>query len=326
LDEIHNLISPSEPIGFVDEEHYDFHLTENSFAVDTGIDLPLITEDVDGKVRPTDGNESGTVEWDIGVFEFNSYVETDDDAEDDEGGDDDTGSSGGSSGSSGSSSSGGSGDELSEGLSDDTNETTSSETVIAHPGGPYQGLVNETIRFDGSQSSPAENITLYVWDLGDDTKATGKIITHVYTNPGNFTITLTVTTTTNQTDTTITYAQLVEPQSSEEDTILPVISHLIDSDGIKGLLIDSDYSGVFDVFTNDNNGITTGVMQTADGLYLLDTDDDGIWDFAYDILNDLLISYDEIQKETGISPFLFVALGMGIISLLGALFFYKKKY
>jgi len=55
---------------------------------------------------------------------------------------------------------------------------------------------NQTITFDASYSSPEgykDTITSYLWDFGDETKASGKIVTHSYSNEGNYTVTLNVT-------------------------------------------------------------------------------------------------------------------------------------
>jgi len=59
---------------------------------------------------------------------------------------------------------------------------------IASPG--------QTITFDASYSSPegyGDAITSYEWDFGDGMQATGKIVTHSYSQQGNYTVTLNVT-------------------------------------------------------------------------------------------------------------------------------------
>jgi len=61
-----------------------------------------------------------------------------------------------------------------------------------YPESPY---VNKTVTFNASRSRG--NIATYEWDFGDGTTKvteTNPITTHVYKNPGNFTVTLTVTT------------------------------------------------------------------------------------------------------------------------------------
>ena len=65
---------------------------------------------------------------------------------------------------------------------------------IANAGGPYFGAVDDAISFDGSESYDEDGeIVEYLWDFGDETTGSGESITHIYTLPGNYTITLTVT-------------------------------------------------------------------------------------------------------------------------------------
>jgi parallel beta-helix repeat protein len=65
---------------------------------------------------------------------------------------------------------------------------------IANAGGPCSGNMNDEIIFDGSASYDEDGeIIEYLWDFGDGTNGFGKSITHTYTSPGNYTITLIVT-------------------------------------------------------------------------------------------------------------------------------------
>jgi parallel beta-helix repeat protein len=58
---------------------------------------------------------------------------------------------------------------------------------------PHNPFVNQTITFDGSNSTdPDGNVTEYTWDFGDDTNGTGKLSTHSYLATGNYSVTLTV--------------------------------------------------------------------------------------------------------------------------------------
>lgn len=50
--------------------------------------------------------------------------------------------------------------------------------------------MNETIKFTGNTNS--ENAVNWNWNMGDGTNKTGKIVTHVYAEPGIYTVTLTV--------------------------------------------------------------------------------------------------------------------------------------
>jgi len=65
---------------------------------------------------------------------------------------------------------------------------------VANAGRPYLGAVSDAISFDGSESYDEDGeIIEYLWDFGDETTGAGESITHTYTSPGNYTITLTVT-------------------------------------------------------------------------------------------------------------------------------------
>lgn len=65
---------------------------------------------------------------------------------------------------------------------------------IADAGGPYSGPVGAPIEFDGSGShDPAgEPITLE-WDFGDGITGVGTVVSHIYTAPGTYLVTLSVT-------------------------------------------------------------------------------------------------------------------------------------
>ena len=78
---------------------------------------------------------------------------------------------------------------------------------------PINQQVGQTITFNASASyvtSPfGGSITSYVWNFGDGSVGTGQIATHVYTQPGSFTVTLTVTDSNNNSrsnSTTLTFS------------------------------------------------------------------------------------------------------------------------
>lgn len=66
-------------------------------------------------------------------------------------------------------------------------------TPIADPNGPYTGLVNVPVIFDGTGSQNfAPGSLSYFWNFGDGNVGTGIAPTHTYTTDGNFIVTLTV--------------------------------------------------------------------------------------------------------------------------------------
>ena len=93
---------------------------------------------------------------------------------------------------------------------------------VADPGGPYSGKVNETIQFDGTKSyDPDGEIVFYRWNFGD---GSGEILdpkpTHVYREPGRYTVTLTVIDNDGTSDTEATEVEIYAEE--EEENIPPV--------------------------------------------------------------------------------------------------------
>jgi len=59
---------------------------------------------------------------------------------------------------------------------------------------PQVPHITENVKFDASASTPnGGDVVSYEWDFGDDTNASGMIVTHHYAKAGNYTVTLTVT-------------------------------------------------------------------------------------------------------------------------------------
>jgi len=61
---------------------------------------------------------------------------------------------------------------------------------VAVPGGPYTAEAGEVILFDGRESQGI--VAEYLWDLGDESTATGPTVEHAYPAAGTYTIQLTV--------------------------------------------------------------------------------------------------------------------------------------
>lgn len=61
---------------------------------------------------------------------------------------------------------------------------------------PSSGMVPLTVTFDASSSTDVDGgpVASYVWDFGDGTTGTGRVVTHTYETPGEYTADLTVTT------------------------------------------------------------------------------------------------------------------------------------
>ena len=80
---------------------------------------------------------------------------------------------------------------------------------VANAGPDRTVGVNRTVTFDGSSSTDSDGfITNYFWDFGDNTNATGQIVTHNFTTRANFTVTLTVTDNNGATDNDTAFVQV----------------------------------------------------------------------------------------------------------------------
>lgn len=71
--------------------------------------------------------------------------------------------------------------------------TIANQPPTANAGGPYTGVRNVAITFDGSASTDPEIDPLrYDWDFGDGSTGSGMTESHAYATAGTFTVTLTV--------------------------------------------------------------------------------------------------------------------------------------
>ena len=86
--------------------------------------------------------------------------------------------------------------------------------------GPYEGIIDTSIIFDGSDSTDSDGeIVSYSWDFGDDSTGSGVSPTHSYSTLDTYTVTLTVTDDqgapdTDTTTVTITEEVIVTPDLS----------------------------------------------------------------------------------------------------------------
>lgn len=174
-------------------------------------------------------------------------------------------------------------------LSEDEEQSEESDEVStlqpkANAGGPYSGLVGDSIQFDGSDSYDTDgDIHFYQWWFGDGSLSTLKTPTHTYTKAGNFTVTLTVTDDDDETDEDLTFVVVSTVPNTPPN--IPTISgvntshiHLVCSYVFNGSDADGDlvrYIITWDDGTNDtvsslfpaNTSFSTEHYWTTGGIY-----------------------------------------------------------
>jgi PKD repeat protein len=78
--------------------------------------------------------------------------------------------------------------------------TTASTMGTAHAqpgalsaGGPYEGRVGDPIAMQGDLAVTPGSVVQWRWEFGDGGTALGRVVSHTYTSPGTYNVTLTVT-------------------------------------------------------------------------------------------------------------------------------------
>jgi hypothetical protein len=261
---------------------------------------------------------------------------------------------------------------------DDQNDTNQPPNADAS-GSQTEGYVDTPVQFDGSLSTDEDGtITQWQWDFGDGSMGTGKQVTHSFTEPGLFIVTLTVTDDKNENDSDVIFLHILENNvsimqpylqgpgkgtkntsysfnlwttasandrifytitwgdgtntttSSQPSGEILTVNHSWDTPGIYqitakahinqstsnqtssiilidtiilenlGWLIDENADQLYDLFKNEDTGLTTYLMMHNQSVYLIDTNGDGTWDYSYDASSGLLQTYkeDDSSSET----------------------------
>jgi len=115
--------------------------------------------------------------------------------------------------------------------------------IEADANGPYYGLINEKVNFSGYALYGYKPYSWH-WDFGDDHTSDEQNPSHVYDNPGNYTVTLTVTDKSGNKSEDITWAWI---QDGNEPPDEPLI------DGPKRGKIGTNYN--FNFSSNDPEGV-----------------------------------------------------------------------
>ncbi|RLF42245.1 MAG: hypothetical protein DRN18_02660, partial [Thermoplasmata archaeon] len=179
---------------------------------------------------------------------------------------------------------------------------TAQNLPVAIFSAPDSAVVNQTITLDASQSrDPDGNIANYTWQFGDGSTAYGVIVTHSYSEPGNYTITLTVIDNDGLSNSTSKQIE-IQPDSDsdgwsdqEEQTYGtdPYNASSYPQDTDKDRLPDTvdpddDNDGLIDTLEQEIGSPQDSANEYAEPVidgkttYLVDTDNDSIYDIFYD--------------------------------------------
>jgi len=154
------------------------------------------------------------------------------------------------------------------------------EGLVAEANGPYNGLINKPIQFDGSVSG-GNPPHLYYWDFGDGGISTLQNPTHNYLNEGVYTAMLTVndsegfkatdfaTVTVKTPDSTPPVVQIIQPENIiyiRNNEIMPFISPII-----------FGYIEIESIATDEESGIAYLELYIDGQLRENFTDDSFVW-------------------------------------------------
>lgn len=202
---------------------------------------------------------------------------------------------------------------------------------VANPGGPYKTDINQLMTFNGSSSyDPDGRIIFYRWNFGDgSSEILDKAPTHLYTDPGTYTVTLTVVDNdgrSSMANTTVVVSGVIftnsppnaqfffNPSPGKSNQLITFnasLSH--DSDGtIVGYRWDFNGDGVFDTGWL-SSPVTTHSFSTQ-GSYLVNLqvkDNDNATGTSSSS-----ITIQSIQKKAPGFEALFELLALGVVLLL----------
>jgi hypothetical protein len=104
-------------------------------------------------------------------------------------------------------------------------------------------------------------------------------VTHQWANPGVYTILVSVS----------------DNQTISESSLMVSIDAILVGD--IGYLTDDNEDGTYDTF-HSSTGVTSATEKTAQGTYLIDSDNDDDWDYIFDPQTKLLTPYTVTEGGT----------------------------
>jgi PKD repeat protein len=114
-----------------------------------------------------------------------------------------------------------------------------------------------SVQLDAGDSTDNVGITSYTWDLGDGEEVSGETVEHVYSDVGDYTVTLTIEDEAGNSDSDTLTVHVVEP----EDETLPIADAGADVETVVGAMIHLDASG-----SSDDIGITSYQWDLGDSV------------------------------------------------------------
>jgi len=156
--------------------------------------------------------------------------------------------------------------------------------------GPLTGKQNIEYNYTASATDLDENDMLrFIFEWGDGTTTTSIVVysgvpvtvTHNWSNYGIYEV-------------KVTAEDNFSAQTSTTFTAL--IGVIVIDDVIKGLIIDEDGNDPFDIFNNSETGNVT-VVKLDNGSYLINSDEDKKWDYAYNSEDGLLTYYEFVYNK-----------------------------
>ena len=255
---------------------------------------------------------------------------------------------------------------------------TAQKPPVAIFSAPDSALVNQTITLDASQSYDTDgNIVNYTWNFGDGETGYGVTVTHSYSEPGNYTITLTVIDNDGLSNSTSKQIEIQPdsdndgwsdqeeiiyktdpynasnyPKDTDSDRIPDSVDPDDDNDGLNDTLeqeigsdpenaneyvepvidgkttylVDTDNDGIYDTFYDPETNTKTSVKQNEEGKYLIDSDGDGIIDYVYDPASGAIVPKEkEILSPYKPLTITLIAVAIVIAILIGIIFYLKRR-
>lgn len=207
---------------------------------------------------------------------------------------------------------------------DNANKTSISITILSSMNNPPSvpvvegtsfGHMNTTYRFL-FHSSDLDNDTLkYVIDWGDSqTEQTDSINesievsrTHQWDTAGKYMIS--VTATDNHTVSSTTHVIYINARKV----------------GTIGYIVDDDGDGYYDTFYHEETGIQTIVNRLDTSSYSLDADDDGIWEYTYDMNSDILTKNENDIVDGQLNYIFIIVIIIVSVIVIGVAIVYVRR-